>query len=104
PRGPPTRRPAPPLDARSFQTLGAGPGVRQRGRISLDSGIAKQVVKVPLPRAEHHQTSDLEQLLAAVGLSTADVAPAVLQGLPSALRDDPAGGPGAAVLQGCAPR
>jgi len=86
-----TVQPAPPLDERSFQILGAGPGVRQLGRVSLDSGIAKQVVKVTLPREEHHQTSDLEQLLAAVGLSTADVAPAVLQGLPSALRDDPAG-------------
>src|SRR6267142_2759161 len=60
-------------------------------RVTLDSGIAKQVVKVTLPREEHHQTSDLEQLLEAVGLTTADVGPAVLQGLPQALRDDPAG-------------
>ena len=82
---------APPLEERSFQMLGAGPDVRQLGRITLDSGIAKQVVKVTLPRQEHHQTSDLEQLLEAVGLTTADVGPAVLQGLPQALRDDPAG-------------
>jgi len=82
---------APPLEERSFQMLGAGPGVRQLGRITLDSGIAKQVVKVTLPRQEHHQTSDLEQLLTAVGLTTADVGPAVLQGLPQALRDDPVG-------------
>src|SRR6267142_622096 len=53
---------APPLEERSFQILGAGPGVRQLGRVTLDSGIAKQVVKVMLPREEHHQTSDLEQL------------------------------------------
>jgi uncharacterized 2Fe-2S/4Fe-4S cluster protein (DUF4445 family) len=87
-----TVQPAPPLDERAFQILGAGPGVRQQlGRVTLDSGIAKQVVKVTLPREEHHQTSDLEQLLEAVGLTTADVGPAVLQGLPSALRDDPAG-------------
>ena len=86
-----TVQPAPPLDERSFQILGAGPGVRQFGRVLLDSGIAKQVVKVALPREEHHQTSDLEQLLAAVGLTTADVVPAVLQRLPSALRDDPTG-------------
>jgi uncharacterized 2Fe-2S/4Fe-4S cluster protein (DUF4445 family) len=65
--------------------------VKQLGRITLDSGISKQVVKVTLPRQEHHQTSDLEQLLAAVGLTTADVGPAVLQGLPQALRDDAAG-------------
>jgi uncharacterized 2Fe-2S/4Fe-4S cluster protein (DUF4445 family) len=86
-----TVQPAPPLDERAFQILGAGPGVRQLGRVTLDSGIAKHLVKVTLPREEHHQTSDLEQLLEAVGLTTADVGPAVLQGLPSALRDDPAG-------------
>ena len=86
-----TVQPAPPLDERSFQILGAGPGVRQFGRVLLDSGIAKQVIKVAVPREEHHQTSDLEQLLAAVGLTTADVVPAVLQRLPSALRDDPTG-------------
>jgi len=86
-----TVQPAPPLDERSFQILGAGPGVRQLGRVRLDSGVAKQVVKVTLPREEHHQTSDLEQLLEAVGLTTADVGPAVVQGLPAALRDDPAG-------------
>jgi uncharacterized 2Fe-2S/4Fe-4S cluster protein (DUF4445 family) len=86
-----TVQPAPPLDERAFQILGAGPGVRELGRVTLDSGIAKQVVKVTLPREEHHQTSDLEQLLEAVGLTTANVGPAVLQGLPSALRDDPAG-------------
>jgi hypothetical protein len=86
-----TVQPAPPLDERSFQILGAGPGVRALGRVTLDSGVAKQVVKVALPREEHHQTSDLEQLLEAVGLTTADVTPAVIQGLPSALRDDPAG-------------
>src|SRR5713226_2624221 len=34
---------APPLEERSFQILGAGPGVRQLGRVTLDSGIAKQV-------------------------------------------------------------
>src|ERR1700741_667135 len=79
-----TVQPAPPLDERAFQILGAGPGVRQLGRVALDSGIAKQVVKVTLPREEHHQTSDLEQLLEAVGLTTADAGAAVLQGLPSA--------------------
>src|SRR6266850_191877 len=82
---------APPLAERAFQILGAGPGVRALGRVTLDSGVAKQVVKVSLPREEHHQTSDLEQLLAAVGLTADDVAPAVVQGLPQALRDDPAG-------------
>jgi uncharacterized 2Fe-2S/4Fe-4S cluster protein (DUF4445 family) len=82
---------APPLEERAFQILGAGPGVRALGRVTLESGVVKQVVKVNLPREEHHQTSDLEQLLAAVGLTADDVGPAVIQGLPQALRDDPAG-------------
>src|SRR5216117_1126369 len=84
---PVTVQAAPPLEERSFQILGA----EQPGRVALDSGVAKQVVKVTLPREEHHQTSDLEQLLEAVGLTTADVGTAVLQGLPQAFRDDPAG-------------
>src|SRR5437762_4670903 len=82
---------APPLEERAFQILGAGPGVVGMGRVTLDSVIRKQVVKVGLPREEHHQTSDLEQLAAALGVTPADVGLAVLQGLPGALRDDPAG-------------
>ena len=82
---------APPLEERAFQILGAGPGVVGMGRVTLDSGIRKQVVKVSLPRDEHHQISDLEQLAAALGVTPTDVGLAVLQGLPAALRDDPAG-------------
>ncbi len=82
---------APPLEERAFQILGAGPGVVGLGRVTLDSGILKQVVKVSLPREEHHQISDLEQLAAALGVTPTDVGLAVLQGLPAALRDDPAG-------------
>ena len=48
---------APPLEERSFQILGAGPGLA--GGVAIDSGVDKQVVKVALPREEHHQTSDV---------------------------------------------
>src|SRR2546421_9179124 len=82
---------APPLEERAFQILGAGRGVVGMGRVTLDSGIRKQVVKVGLPREEHHQPSALEQLAAALGVTRADVGLAVVQGLPGALRDDPAG-------------
>src|SRR5207245_2279455 len=82
---------APPLEERAFQILGAGPGVVGMGRVTLDSGIRKQVVKVSLPREEHHPISGLEQLAAALGVTPTDVGLAVLQGLPAALRDDPAG-------------
>jgi uncharacterized 2Fe-2S/4Fe-4S cluster protein (DUF4445 family) len=80
---------APPLEETSFQILGAGAGVA--GRVRIDSGVDKQLVKVALPREEHHQTSDVEELAAAVGVAAADVPPGVLAGLPQALRDDPAG-------------
>jgi uncharacterized 2Fe-2S/4Fe-4S cluster protein (DUF4445 family) len=81
---------APPLDEQAFQILGAGPGVGGLG-VRIDAGIAKELVKVSLPREEHHQTSDLEQLAAAVGVAPESVGPSILAGLPQALRDDPAG-------------
>jgi len=81
---------APPLAEQAFQILGAGPGVGGLG-LRIDAGIAKELVKVSLPREEHHQTSDLEQLAAAVGVAPECVGPSVLAGLPQALRDDPAG-------------
>src|SRR5256886_11473707 len=79
---------APPLDEQAFQILGAGPSVARTAGVVMDSGVAKQVVKVTVPHDEHHQTSDLEQLLAAIGREPADVGPSVLLGLPTALRDD----------------
>jgi uncharacterized 2Fe-2S/4Fe-4S cluster protein (DUF4445 family) len=91
PCDPVTVQVAPPLEELSFQILGAGPGPNALSRVAVDSGIQKQLVKVALPREEHHQTSDLEQLCAAVGLTPADVGTSVLQGLPAALRDDPDG-------------
>ena len=80
---------APPLEEAAFQILGAGAGVA--GRVSIASGVDKQLVKVALPREEHHQTSDVEELAVAVGMTPGDVAPGVLAGLPAALREDPAG-------------
>jgi uncharacterized 2Fe-2S/4Fe-4S cluster protein (DUF4445 family) len=78
---------APPLDERAFQILGADRDIRTVGRVTIDSGVTKQVVKVSLPREEHHQTSDLEGLLAAIGRSSDDVPIEALKGLPSILRD-----------------
>jgi uncharacterized 2Fe-2S/4Fe-4S cluster protein (DUF4445 family) len=81
---------SPPLDERAFQILGAG-AVPSRPGFKIDAGVTKQVVRVALPREEHHQTSDLEQLLAAVGARESDVPASVLQALPQALRDEPEG-------------
>jgi uncharacterized 2Fe-2S/4Fe-4S cluster protein (DUF4445 family) len=81
---------APPIDEQAFQILGAGAGVGGLG-VRIDAGIAKELVKVSLPHEEHHQTSDLEQLAAAVGVAPEAVSPGVLATLPQALRDDPSG-------------
>lgn len=83
---------APPLDEQSFQILGAGPGVRASApAVLIDAGVTKELVKVTLPRDEHHQTSDLECLAAAVGIAPESIAASVLATLPQALRDDPDG-------------
>src|SRR5437667_1328641 len=51
-----TVRLAPPLDETSFQILGVDSAVATLGRVTIDAGVTKQVVKVSLPREEHHQT------------------------------------------------
>jgi uncharacterized 2Fe-2S/4Fe-4S cluster protein (DUF4445 family) len=78
---------APPLDERTFQILGAErpPGLPLP--VALDAGIRKDVVHVSLPKEEHHQTSDLEALLAATGLHPDDVPVELLRTLPAALRE-----------------
>jgi len=83
---------SPPLEERAFQILADRPdGLTRLGRVVLDSGVTKQLLKVTLPREEHHQTSDLEQLCQELGAVPDDVGTAVLPGLPQALREDPVG-------------
>ena len=78
---------APPLDERSFQILGAQPAGAALERVTIDAGIRKDVAHVELPKEEHHQTSDLEELLRAVGRREEDIAPEVVRTLPQALRE-----------------
>jgi uncharacterized 2Fe-2S/4Fe-4S cluster protein (DUF4445 family) len=78
---------APPLDEQAFQILGADRRVRDVGRVAIEAGITKQVVKVRLPQEERHQTSDLEELLAAVGRAPEDVPHEILRQLPATLRE-----------------
>jgi uncharacterized 2Fe-2S/4Fe-4S cluster protein (DUF4445 family) len=77
---------APPLDERAFQILGSDSRFQAMPRGAIDAGISKEVVKVSLPREEHHQTSDLEELLGVLGGSVDDVSPALLRDLPGTLR------------------
>ncbi len=78
---------APPLDEQAFQILGADRRVQDVGKVVIDSGIMKQLVKVPLPQEEHHQTSDLEELLGVIGRSPEDVPHGILKQLPATLRE-----------------
>src|SRR5581483_12473120 len=79
---------APPLEETAFQILGAAPGAARAAGVAIDAGVEKRLVTVTLPRQEHHQTSDLEALAAAAGVTPEDVGPSVLPGLPAALRGD----------------
>jgi uncharacterized 2Fe-2S/4Fe-4S cluster protein (DUF4445 family) len=78
---------APPLDESAFQILGVERDAIARARVTLDAGIRKKVVRVDLPQEEHHQTSDLEQLVVAAGIAPADVPLEVVRTLPSTLRE-----------------
>src|SRR5713226_1527218 len=78
---------SPPVDDQSFQILG---GERPAGApmpVTIDAGVTKRLVRVTLPTEEHHQTSDLEAVLASVGRTPDDCAPEVLKTLPQALRE-----------------
>ena len=79
---------APPLQEEAFQILAAVPGAARASGVIIDAGIVKQIVKVDVPRDEHRQTSDLDQLLTAIGHSPDDIGSSVLGTLPAALRDD----------------
>ncbi len=77
---------APALDERTFQILGGERPPGAPAPMTIDAGVRKQVVTVALPKEEHHQTSDLEELLAAVNRMSEDVSPELLKTLPAALR------------------
>src|SRR5688572_30272765 len=80
---------APPVDEQAFQIL--GPGAGPPPGVPIDAGVVKRLVTVALPREEHHQTSDLEQLALAAGLPAAHITTGLLAGLPEALRGSPEG-------------
>jgi len=78
---------APALDERTFQILGTERPPGAPLPVALDAGIRKDVVQVALPKEEHDQTSDLDELVAAARVGTEDVPVDLLKTLPSALRD-----------------
>ena len=86
PAEPLTVQVAPPLDERAFQILETAAPPAQTG-IVLDAGIVKTCLRVALPRDEHQQSSDVEALCQAAGLSPTAVPLDVVRTLPALLRE-----------------
>ena len=78
---------SPPVDDRSFQILGGLRPADAPMPVTIDAGVTKRLVHVTLPTEEHHQTFDLEAVLAAVDRTADDCSPEVLKTLPHALRE-----------------
>ena len=78
---------SPPVDDRSFQILGGERPADAPMPVTIDAGVSKRLVRVALPTEEHHQTSDLEAVLAAIGRTPEDCSSEVLKTMPQALRE-----------------
>ena len=80
--------PMPPRAEAGHQILGGG-GRREGATLTVDSGVRKHLVKARAPTEEHHQTSDIDEVLSALGEPVDHRVPlAVLRKLPAALRKE----------------
>jgi uncharacterized 2Fe-2S/4Fe-4S cluster protein (DUF4445 family) len=77
--------PMPPRAESGHQLLG---GSGQTAGMTLQSGVEKIHIHVQPPKSEHHQSSDLEEVLTALGdhLKTREVAIGLVRDLPAKLR------------------
>ena len=81
-----TVRAMPPKAESGHQLLAAGHGRAARGAV-IDSGVEKHVIRAEAPVEEHHQSSDIEEILGALGGRVdGDVSVAVVRKVPTALR------------------
>ncbi len=79
---------APPQAEGGHKILGAGENRSQRPSIEMDSGVEKKFVTAAIPMDEHEQSSDMEEILAAIGAShSGPLAPNLLRKLPGVLRE-----------------
>ena len=87
-----TVMPAPPKAEVGHQILSGGDRLAEGDRLGLDSGVQKRVISAKTPESEHHQTSDVEEILAAFGAAGGDCARDlpihILRKVPAALRKD----------------
>ena len=80
-----TVRALPPRSEAGHQILSGGSA--NAPAMAIDSGVNKQLVRATAPKEEHHQTSDMEEILSVLdGDIDRRVSLAVLRKMPSALR------------------
>jgi uncharacterized 2Fe-2S/4Fe-4S cluster protein (DUF4445 family) len=84
-----TVTPMPPKAESGYQILGTESDALAGSDLHLDSGVAKHFITAKAPQAEHHQTSDAEEILACLPETTdRRLALDVLRKIPAALRKD----------------
>ena len=84
-----TVTPMPPKAESGYQILSGDLDLAGDTRLQLDSGVRKHVIGAKAPVSEHHQTSDLDEILACLPEGTNRRIPLeVLRKIPAALRKD----------------
>ena len=79
---------APPRSEGGHKILGAGDAFAQQSGLTIDSGIEKKFITAAIPIDEHDQTSDIEEILTATGLSiSGPLSTELFRKLPAVLRD-----------------
>ena len=82
-----TVMPAPPKAEVGHQILAGGDRLSDSDRVGLDSGVEKRVISAKTPESEHHQTSDVEEILDALGGDCVRELPIhILRKVPAVLR------------------
>lgn len=84
-----TVMPMPPKAESGYQILAGEVDVAGDSRLRLDSGVTKHVIHAKAPQSEHHQTSDVDEIMACLPEDTERRLPLeVLRKVPGALRKE----------------
>lgn len=79
----------PPKAESGFQILASQIDLSDPGRLQLNSGVRKHLIVAQTPQGEHHQTSDVDEMLARLPAGTdRQLSLELLRKLPGALRKD----------------
>ncbi len=79
--------PMPPKAEEGHQILASADGAGDSSHLHLDCGVTKHVVKAKAPVEEHHQTSDVEEILSVMSELSDEAVPLhVMRDLPQVLR------------------